>query len=136
MHKALIMYTLINWTRFLKLLGFLLQLFLKRSTIIIEVSFGFLIAFENTIRMSAHSLIASVHPLIVVKLYYIIRSVSFVGRNALLCIFFVGKRILSLLYKERIILTHFGDESKRNKISPTIIKRQENIWTIIENAVS
>ena len=50
--------------------------------------------------------------------------------------FFVGKRILSLLYKERIILTHFGDESKRNKISPTIIKRQENIWTIIENAVS
>ena len=41
-----------------------------RATIIIEVSFGFLIAFENTIRMSADSLIASAHRLIVVKLYY------------------------------------------------------------------
>ena len=38
--------------------------------IIIEASFGFLIAFENTIRMSADSLIASAHRLIVVKLYY------------------------------------------------------------------
>ena len=65
------MYTLINWTRFLKLLGFLLQLFLKRATIIIEVSIDFLIAFENTIRMSAHALIASAHRLIVVMLYYI-----------------------------------------------------------------
>ena len=128
------MYTLINWTRFLKLLGFLLQLFLKRATIIIEVSFGFLIAFENTIRMSADSLIASAHRLIVVKLYYKECELLWVG--TLSYVFFVGKRILSLLYNERIILTHFGDESKRNKISPTIIKRQENIWTIIENAVS
>ena len=64
------MYILTKRTRFLKLLGFLLQLFLKRATIIIEVSFGFLIAFENTIRMSADSLIASAHRLIVVKLYY------------------------------------------------------------------
>ena len=34
------------------------------------MSFGFLIAFENTIRMSADSLIVSAHSLIVVKLYY------------------------------------------------------------------
>ena len=90
--------------------------------------------FENTIRMSAHALIASAHRLIVVKLYYKECELLWVG--TLSYVFFVGKRILSLLYNERIILTHFGDESKRNKISPTIIKRQENIWTIIENAVS
>ena len=29
--------------------------------------------------------------------------------------FFVGKRILSLLYNERIILAHFGDESKKEQ---------------------
>ena len=116
---------------------------MKRATIIIEASIGFLIAFENTIRMSADSLIASAHRLIVVKLYYIIRSVRLYYKECELLwvgtlsyAFFVGKRILSLLYNERIILTHLGDESKRNKISPTIIKRQENIWTIIENAVS
>ena len=107
---------------------------MKRATIIIEVSFGFLIVFENTIRMSADSLIASAHRLIVVKLYYKEYELLWVG--TLSYVFFVGKRILSLLYNERIILTHFGDESKRNKIAPTIIKKQENIWTIIENAVS
>lgn len=46
------------------------ELLIPNWGVIIEVSFGFLIAFENTIRMSAHSLIASAHRLIVVKLHY------------------------------------------------------------------
>ena len=54
------MYILTKQTRFLKLLGFFIE-----TTIIIEASFGFLIAFENTIRMSADSLIASARALIV-----------------------------------------------------------------------
>ena len=77
------------------------------------MSFGFLIAFENTIRMSADSLIASAHSLIVVKLYYKECELLWVGM--LSYVFFVGKRILSLLYNERIILAHFGDESKKEQ---------------------
>jgi len=56
------MYILTKQTRFLKLLGFFIE-----TTIIIEASFGFLIAFENTIRMSADSLIVSAHRLIVME---------------------------------------------------------------------
>ena len=44
-----------------------MKLFWGKATIIIEASFGFLIAFENTIRMSADSLIASAHRLIVME---------------------------------------------------------------------
>ena len=65
------MYILTKQTRFLKLLDFFIETFLKKGYYnIIEMSFGFLIAFENTIRMSADSLIVSAHRLIVVKLYY------------------------------------------------------------------